>query len=236
MVRFLISKGVSISHYNTRGYTALHEALRVKSISYEIVKYLLDVGADPWQRKRKTDENPLGLSFEGKNHKIDDENVRLLVSNPPIESAFSYGDEEVAEMFLGHLKSEKAARYAFLRVLTNSKRLEVMRLIVDLGIMDLNSPIFGDTLLFTACTDLDPDAVKLLLDTDADPNFPRDQVRINRIMTTEGGANVLHGLAAPANYGGVRRATPGDRMEACFALVFAAGANCRCNPSTSLRV
>ncbi|KAJ4007713.1 hypothetical protein NW752_010382 [Fusarium irregulare] len=226
MVRLLISKGVSISHYNARGYTALHEALRVKSISYAIVKYLLDVGADPWQRERNSDENPLDVSIEGKNHKIDDEDVQLLASNPPIESAFSYGDEQVAELFLPHIKSEKAARYAFLRVLTNSKRPEIMRKIVDLGIMELNSPIFGDTLLLTACTHLVPDAVKLLLDAGADPNFPRDEIRINPVgITTEGGANVLHGLAAPAKYGGVRREIPEDRLEACFALVFAAGAN-----------
>ncbi|RBR24477.1 uncharacterized protein FIESC28_02673 [Fusarium coffeatum] len=226
MVRLLISKGVSISHYNTRGFTALHEALRVESISYAIVKYLLDVGADPWQRERNSDENPLDVTFEGKNHIIDDEDVQLLASNPPIESAFSYGDEQVVGLFLAHIKSEKAARYAFLRVLTNSKRPEVMRMIVNLGIMDLNSPIFGDTLLFTACIHLVPDAVKLLLDAGADPNFPRDQIRINPIgITTEGGANVLHGLAAPAKYGGVRREIPEDRLDACFALVFAAGAN-----------
>ncbi|KAJ4128967.1 hypothetical protein NW768_007492 [Fusarium equiseti] len=234
MVRLLTSKGVKTSHYNTRDYTPLHEALNVDDISPAIVKHLLDVGADPWQRQRRDNEDsPFDLRIRRRNGEIDDGDVKLYAQKPPIELAFSHGDEQVAEMFLPYINSGKAAAMAFMWVLTHSKRPEVMRLIVNLGLMDVNARVLAETLVFMACTYLATDAVKVLLDAGADPNCPRDESwillfgEIYEDIINEGGANVLHALAAPEKYREFRRheEISRERLKACFALVFAAGAN-----------
>ena len=234
MVILLISKGMDISHYNAQGKAPLHVALECKKICPAIVKRLLDVGADPWQRLGSDDDGnePRDVRIEGKNEKNDNTDVNLNVPLPPIQLAFGHGDEPVAKMFLAYINSERAARLACRWVLTKLKRVGVMRLILDLELMDINARIYGETLLFDACVRFDTDVVKVLLDAGADPNVPRDEVWIHAFrMTLKGGENVLHGLAAPETYRlfEFSEEISEQRLKDCFALVLAAGANGRCS-------
>ncbi|KAF5263184.1 hypothetical protein FOXYS1_6075 [Fusarium oxysporum] len=235
MVHLLISKGANISHYDIMGRTPLHMALesdkKTTYISPAIVKHLLQVGADPWQKIGKNNGvEPLTLRIKGKNEGIDDANIDVDVPYPPIQQAFHYANEQVAELFLPYIKSGKAARRAFTWVLEQSGNPQVMRLLINLGIMDINSRIDGKTLLFAACIYLDPTAVEMLLKAGADPNVLHDEIWINIFdVVVKGGENVLHGLAAPSKYRPLERheKLPEESITACFASVLAAGANAK---------
>jgi hypothetical protein len=177
------------------------------------------------------DVNPRRWQIKEENEGIDKTNVPL----PPIQLAFLDGNEQVAELLLPYLKSEKAGEKALRWVLESSEHPGVLKLIIDLGLMDINAPVVGETPLFTAYTLFNTKAVTVLLEAGADPKVGCREVWIDDVQF-KGGDNVLHGLAAPRRYRWIspRRGIPEDRMEECFALILAAAANGRCHASTSL--
>ncbi|RGP79318.1 ankyrin repeat-containing domain [Fusarium longipes] len=231
MVRLLTSKGANISHYNNRGESPLHMAVGSKDgemrIRPTIVKHLLECGANPWQKLGKDEEHDFEphhfFEFREKNGETVCFTDFIL---PPVQLAFNHGDEEVAKLFLPYIKSEKQAKSALHWALDEGKDPGVLKLIIDLGLLDVNAPIMGSTPLFDACIRYNPKAVAVLLEAGADPNIGKEDLWIDD-MQIRGGENVLHGLAAPGYYRQISRNEPNreDEMETCFALVLAAGAN-----------
>ncbi|KAF4447823.1 hypothetical protein F53441_8689 [Fusarium austroafricanum] len=220
IVRFLIKHGAKPSHYDLEGNTPLHLALRCtfknKQTRLDIVQHLLEAGADPWRDL-------------GKNHKVDDITLGGREPHPPIAKVFGSFDETIAKLFLPYLKSEETAQKAFSWVIASSKDLNVIRLILDLGLIDINSRVQGKTLLFSACRQLDSKTVSVLLQAGADPNLPSDEDRflgLGHYPDVKEGPNVLHALAAAC--WNPQSDAYEDAMKECFRFVLAAGANGRC--------
>ncbi|KAH7174918.1 ankyrin repeat-containing domain protein [Fusarium flagelliforme] len=227
VVRLLINKGANVSDYDDDGRTPLHLALGPEDEKmrpcHPIIKLLLKVGADPWQMEANywrwiLDDDP-----------IDDADIDdVMVPRPPIEKALRHGDQQVAELFLPYIKSSRMAARAFRWVMLDSKNPKVMRSIMDLGLIDINACIDGETLLFTACQLAFPEAVDMLLEAGADPNIPRDEFfLLGGLIQEDGGENVLHGLAAPERYAVFAKLPDGpeENTRRAFASVVKAGAD-----------
>ncbi|KAJ3525625.1 hypothetical protein NM208_g11560 [Fusarium decemcellulare] len=218
IVRLLIKHGAKLGHYNSEGETPLHLAL---GCSYRqirrhsaAVELLLEAGADPWQRL-------------GENKKVFDNTVGGRDAYPPIHKAFSTCDEAITKLFLPYIKTEAAAQKALGWVINGTKNLKVVRSILDLGLMDINGRIRGETPLFSACAQLDPKTISVLLEAGADPNVPYDENWYSDFLAgSKEGANVLHALTAPSYYNHYYHGgTSDDATRECFSLVLAAGAN-----------
>ncbi|KAJ4322527.1 hypothetical protein N0V84_004773 [Fusarium piperis] len=224
IVRLLIKHGAKPGHYNSEGETPLHLALgciyRQIRIHSAAVELLLEAGADPWQSL-------------GENKMVCDITIGGRDPYPPIEKAFSTCNEAITKLFLPHIKTEEAAKKALGWVINGSKDLKIVRSILDLGLMDINARVRGQTPLFAACTQLDPKTISVLLEAGADPNVPYDEDRFSGFChSSDEGANVLHALAAPSHYNHYNRGnhyfdgeTYDDATRECFSLVLAAGAN-----------
>ncbi|KAF4997385.1 hypothetical protein FDECE_12093 [Fusarium decemcellulare] len=224
IVRLLIKHGAKLDHYNSEGKTPLHLALgytyrqirRHRQIQRHsaAVELLLKAGADPWRKL-------------GENKKIYDNTVGGRDPYPPIHKAFSTCDETITKLFLPHIKTEAVAQKALGWVINGSKNLKVVRSILDLGLMDINARVRGQTPLFEACTQLDPKTISVLLEAGADPNMPYDEAWWSESRAgSKKGANVLHALTAPSHYNNhYHEGTSDDATRECFRLVLAAGAN-----------
>ncbi|SPJ71033.1 uncharacterized protein FTOL_00761 [Fusarium torulosum] len=208
IVRLLTRCGASPTQFNSQGATPLHLAVgyisKVEEINPDIVQHLLEAGADPWQAL-------------GEDKTLTDFSERIPY--PAIEIVFRSGNEGIAKLVLPYIKSETDARKAFTWALNGSKNLEIIRSILNLGLMDINAHFHGQTPLFSACLQLDPEIISLLLEAGSDPNVPLNH-------PYEGGANVLHALASPSSYDYYcNEEASADVTSECFRLVLAGGAN-----------
>jgi len=250
VVRLLINKGANISDYDDDGRTPLHLALGPEDDEmrpcHPIIKLLLGVGADPWQMKAKYEDSGSGvleippILMKGGRWRwilgeepLDDADIDdVMIPRPPIEKAFRYGNQQVAELFLSYLKSPKMAARAFRWVMLDSKNTDVMRSIMNLGLIDINACIDGETLLFTACTLVWPEAVNMLLEAGADPNIPRNEsFFMGGLVQENGGETALHGVVAPFRYA-VFAGEPNEKKEnirRVFESVVKAGGDGRYN-------
>lgn len=208
IVRLLTTYGAKPTQFNSQGATPLHLAVGYASegekINPDIVQHLLEVGADPWQAL-------------GEDKTLTDFGER--VPYPAIEIALRSGNEGIAKLVVPHIKSETEAKEAFNWAVNGTKNTKIIRSILNLGLMDINTYFHGQSLLFSACLQQDPEIISLLLEAGSDPNLP-----LNRPYG--GGANVLHALASPSSYeyfckGGASA----DITRECFRLLLAAGAN-----------
>ncbi|KAG5659908.1 hypothetical protein KAF25_003430 [Fusarium avenaceum] len=206
IVRLLTRYGASLTQFNSQGATPLHLTVgfsydyEVVKINPDIVQHLPEAGADPWQNLDKNKETQCSTD---------------IFPSPAMNFALSSGNEGIAKLFLPYIKSEKEAKQAF----AWAANTEIIRSILNLGLMDINGYVYGQPLLFSACLRQDPEIISLLLKAGSDPNLP-----FNDSYTV--GANVLHALASPSSYysHGERGASE-DVTRECFRLVLAAGAN-----------
>ncbi|PTD06270.1 Ankyrin-3 [Fusarium culmorum] len=198
IVRLLIKNGSKTSHHSCHGDTPLHLALEVK--------HLLEIGADPWK----------------------DRGANQHSSYPPMKQALTKGDETMVKLFLPYIDSKEMAQKALDWVINGSQKAEIIHLILNLGLVDINSRTDGAKPLFRACTNFDPKAISILLEAGADPNVRFDNGYIRNYVDNDAneGRNVMHALATPSKHlyqanGGL----PDKRIEECFQLVLAAGAD-----------
>lgn len=217
IVRLLIEKGAKLSCYNSQGDTPLHVALggtyRNVRVYPAIVEYLLEAGADPWQD-------------QGRNTELDE--CSGLGLCPPINKAFTIGNETIAKLFLPYIKSQKVAQRALNWVINSSQKSEVIHLILNLGLVDINSRVTDVTPLLRACQAFNPKAISILLEAGADPNTLHDDGRVNRFSSSAvtNGSNVLHVLAIPNQYHNKRDGEISEKqISECFELALAAGAD-----------
>ncbi|EEU33953.1 uncharacterized protein NECHADRAFT_89016 [Fusarium vanettenii 77-13-4] len=218
IVRLLIKHGARLGHYNSEGATPLHLALgstyRHMRIHPAVVEHLLEAGADPWQSLGEN-ENMCDMTIGGRD------------PYPPIEKAFRTCGQEITKLFLPHIKTKEAATEACGWVINSSKNINVVRSILELGLMDINDCVRGQTPLFAACMQLDPKMISVLLEAGADPNVPHNEDWYTSFgNTSKEGDNVLHALAAPYHYNHYLQGNPSDdATKECIRLVLAAGAN-----------
>jgi ankyrin repeat protein len=208
IVHLLTRYGAKPTQFNSQGATPLHLAVgyisKVKEIDPDIVQHLLEAGADPWQAL-------------GEDKTLTDFSER--VPYPAIQIVLRSGNEGIAKLVLPYIKSETQAKKAFTWAVNGSKNLEVIRSILDLGLMDINAYFHGQTPLFSACLQLDPEIISLLLEAGSDPNVPLNH-------PYGGGANVLHALASPSSYDYYcKDEVSADITRECFRLVLAGGAD-----------
>ncbi|KAL2688929.1 hypothetical protein Neosp_002979 [[Neocosmospora] mangrovei] len=218
IVLLLIKHGAGLGHYNSEGATPLHLALgsahQQMRIPPVVVEVLLEAGADPWQSL-------------GENEKMCDMTIGGRDPYPPIEKAFRTCGQEITKLFLPHIKTKEMATEALGWVINSSKNLNVVRSILELGLMDINDCVRGQTPLFAACTQLDPKMISVLLEAGADPNVPHNEDWYTSFGDSpKEGPNVLHALAAAYHYNHyLQEKTSDDDTKECIRLVLAAGAN-----------
>lgn len=218
IVRLLLEKGAQTSCKNSAGKTPLHLALesnhRNASVYPAIVEHLLEAGADPWQDKEKsimTSDRTISCG-----------------SHAPIYKAFSKGNETMAKLFLPYITLREDAQRLLDLVINTSRKVEIMHLILNLGLVDINGRVHNETPLFAACKKLDPKSVSILLEAGADPNLLHDDDRWNPYPSSNPteGRSVLHILASkepcPEQADGLIQ---DKKITECFELVVAAGAN-----------
>ncbi|KAH6951333.1 ankyrin repeat-containing domain protein [Fusarium avenaceum] len=206
IVRLLTRYGANLTQFNSQGATPLHLAVGftydydVVKINPDIVQHLLEAGADPWQNLDKNKEHQCSTD---------------TFPSPAMKFALRSGNEGIAKLFLPYIKSEIEAKQAF----AWAANTEIIRSILNLGLMDINGYVYGQPLLFSACLRQDPEIISLLLKAASDP-----KLLFNDYYTV--GANVLHALASPSSYyrHGKRGASE-DVIKECFRLILAAGAN-----------
>jgi ankyrin repeat protein len=208
IVRLLTRYGARPTQFNSQGATPLHLAVgynsKVEEINPGIVQHLLEAGADPWQAL-------------GEDKTLTDFSER--VPYPAIEIVLRSGNEGIAKLLLPYIKSEAEAKNAFTWAVNGSKNLEIIRSILNLGLMDINAHFHGQTPLFSACLKMDPEIISLLLKAGSNPNVPLNHPH-------EGGANVLHALASPSSYDYSCQEEASENVtRECFRLVLAGGAN-----------
>ncbi|CAF3540505.1 unnamed protein product [Fusarium graminearum] len=221
IVRLLIKNGSKTSHHSCHGDTPLHLALegtcRNRRTHHAIVKHLLEIGADPW-KDRGASQYASNCSMGYSRHS----------SYPPMKQALTKGDETMAKLFLPYIESKEVAQKALDWVISGSQKAEIIHLILNLGLVDINGRTDGATPLFRACTNFDPKAISILLEAGADPNVRFDNGYIRNYVANDAneGRNVIHALAAPSKR--LYEANGGlsdKRIEECFQLVLAAGAD-----------
>ncbi|UZP43280.1 hypothetical protein NXS19_011096 [Fusarium pseudograminearum] len=221
IVRLLIKNGSNTSHHSWHGNTPLHLALegtcRNRRTHHAIVKHLLEIGADPW-KDRHANRHAFNCSM----------GYSRPSSCPPIKQALTKGDETTVKLFLPYIESKEVAQKALDWVINGSQKAEIIHLILNLGLVDINGRTDGATPLFRACTNFDPKAISILLEAGADPNVRFDNGYIRNYVDNDAneGRNVMYALAAPSEHlyqanGGL----PDKRIEECFQLVLAAGAD-----------
>ncbi|KAF5658709.1 ankyrin repeat-containing protein [Fusarium heterosporum] len=221
-VRLLIQNGADTTEFNSEGATPLHlsvgYASKVEAIAIDIVRCLLEANADPWQ----------ALGEDKAVTKMGDE-----IPYPPIQIVFSSGNESMVRLFLPYIQTQSEAQSAFLWAIDGTKNLEMIRAILDLGLMDINAHLNGHTPLFSACLRRDLNTISLLLGAGANTNIPTKHPAI-------AGANTLHALAAPSYYGYFcEDESSSERLRDCFKCIIAAGANVHqadCNGTTPLHI
>ncbi|CAF3597194.1 unnamed protein product [Fusarium graminearum] len=221
IVRLLIKNGSKTSHHSCHGDTPLHLALegtcKNRRTHHAIVKHLLEIGADPW-KDRGASQYASNCSMGYSRHS----------SYPPMKQALTKGDETMAKLFLPYIESKEVAQKALDWIISGSQKAEIIHLTLNLGLVDINGRTDGATPLFRACTNFDPKAISILLEAGADPNVRFDNGYIRNYVANDAneGRNVMHALAAPSKC--LYEANGGlsdKRIEECFQLVLAAGAD-----------
>ncbi|KAF4957104.1 hypothetical protein FGADI_3323 [Fusarium gaditjirri] len=237
IIRSLIKHGAELDEHNRQGCTPLHKALGVcipphkalwggaRTKGYPcaaIVESLLEAGADPWNTQ--------------------EESERGCTMASPIQEVFRKCDKTVAKLFLPYIKTQKEAKMAMDWVINGSKDLEVLRLILDLGLADINDNADSPTPLFYACQQVDPMIVSMLLEAGASPNIcqwvpgPPECYDLQGRLVVESlsqhsepgprdgdaGPNALHALAEP---GYSLEDPPDEAIRECFRLLVDAGAD-----------
>ncbi|KAF9771701.1 hypothetical protein IL306_010652 [Fusarium sp. DS 682] len=226
IIHLLLEHGAELDKFDCQGDTPLHLALGGQSYRIKgppepvIVESLLKAGADPWKFKTR-----------GGSNRQSRRRGRPVKSYPypsysPIRTAFRTCDETISKLFLPYVKTTEDANQALRWVMEGNRNIKVIRLILDLGLVEINDCADGPTFLFLACKHADPKAASMLLEAGADPNVCH--LRDSPSGKEMAGPNVMHALAELTEiylqmY--ILHAPADEVVTECFKLVLDAGAD-----------
>ncbi|KAK4447258.1 ankyrin repeat-containing protein [Podospora aff. communis PSN243] len=171
-----------------------------------VARLLIQSGDSPFEKMQVSDGT------------LDDRQGRPL---SPLKVACDHGHMPIVLEFFAHVKTASQAG-KFLKAAVASSRREIVELALQHPLANPNTTIGqrGDTVLFTACSNLNPQIIRLLLDAGADPN-----AWASHDSEYDPGENTpLHALVQGIGRH-INQEYPLERMIECFELLIAAGAD-----------
>ncbi|KAK0669803.1 ankyrin-2 [Cercophora samala] len=161
-VQALIDAGANPNPDNNAGLTPLHQAARFNHGA--VVTVLLASGVDPLTPK--TREHPgrrCGNSPTTRGH-------------TPLMYACEAGHLEALESFLPYLVGSEVVQQA-LRWVIGSRRSNIVKRLIQLPGIDVNTKLHGNTLFFSACLAGDVESMQALVEAGADATMPSSRPR-----------------------------------------------------------
>ena len=180
-----IKSGTDVNKRDKYGNTPLYYA--TVNGHFEIVKLLLEAGADNNYVPYNWDSNPLDIAINKGHSKIAIEilkhscnrNYKDCYGNSPLHNAVRKGNLNIVNFIMKHihskirnsyLESHNKIGYTPLHIACEKGYFEIAKLLLEMG-ADLNAlDNYGSTPLFNACESCNPDLVRLLLEKGVDLN------------------------------------------------------------------